>query len=125
MGKQLPVIQRKQLYSDYYLIADTILKKYNPCNISADGKTCIGGTPCCTGCDHLSSKGCTVKALGCKLWLCYTAQIKNPECDKELHELARKAYGDNIPLGYRTSKKESFEPDVEKIRIYLATINRS
>lgn len=116
MGKLLPVLQRKQLYSNYYAEADAILKKYNPCQISVDGKSCTGGEPCCSGCGHLASTGCTVMALGCKVWLCNTAIIKYPECYEELKALARRAVKDGVPIGFRTSKKESFEP--EAILIY-------
>lgn len=114
MGKLLPVIQRKQLYSEYYAEADAILKKYNPCQISADGKSCTGGEPCCDGCSHLKATGCTVMALGCKVWLCVTASTRYPECYNELKILAVKAIKDGIPLGYRTSKAESFDLELRK-----------
>lgn len=60
---------RKEVYDEIYQRAEDILVA------SGVKKECIkcsqkkyGG--CCSGCKYLNEKGCTVKALGCKLWLC-------------------------------------------------------
>lgn len=130
MGKSLPIIrnspsvqQLSALYDLYYMEADTILKKYNPCQISDDGKSCTGGKPCCYGnyssdyckhegdgsnCPHLGERGCTVKSLACKIWLCGTATRANPECDEELRRLHEKIIFHSIPREVRADKEESF-----------------
>jgi hypothetical protein len=57
--------------------AQEIATQYNICNIQrkedGSGVTCNDGTPCCGGCKHLSERGCTVEAHGCRFWFCATA----------------------------------------------------
>lgn len=69
--------EASKLYDELYEEADALFKEYNPCRI--EGNTClygrttddpVGKSFCCNGCDHLCERGCTVKALSCKLWLC-------------------------------------------------------
>jgi hypothetical protein len=74
----------KYYEAQYDAISD-LLREINPCDIRiVDGiPQCTGirtgdadadeGTLCCTGCNHLNSNGCMVKALGCKMWLCTAA----------------------------------------------------
>jgi hypothetical protein len=103
------VIDKELTYDEFYRRGQAILDKYNPCNISADGKTCNGGHPCCGGCRHLGATGCTVEALYCKLWLCGEAAHKFPECHKELTDLYYEARKQDIPIrGGRYSKTENF-----------------
>ena len=66
---------KSQVYDKLYALAAKILNKSDAC-----GKcpiTCTGSARskswCCSGCPHLGSRGCTVQALGCKLWLCHQA----------------------------------------------------
>jgi hypothetical protein len=53
----------------------------------------------------LSNKGCSVKALSCKLWLCDEARKKYPACTGDLDALSEIA-GRYELLGYRTCKKD-------------------
>ncbi len=62
-------------YDALFAQAVEALRIHNPCGWK-DG-SCIamragieGATACCTGCKHLTSKGCTVEAITCKVWLC-------------------------------------------------------
>ena len=73
------------LYDRIYDIADRLLKKHNPCNIHTEIQphhlfptklkeetVCTSWCThslCCSSCNHWD-KGCTVKCLGCKLFLC-------------------------------------------------------
>lgn len=75
------------IYDRLYRAAEKILKKYSPCNFSNNVCKLNGG--CCDLCSHLSKKGCRVKSLACKLWLCYIAKCEFPECDKKLEKLRR------------------------------------
>lgn len=60
---------RKKLYNRLYDISNFLLKKYNPCKIENDH--CIMSKNfCCIGCKYLTNKGCSVKCLWCKLWMC-------------------------------------------------------
>ena len=72
------------LYDTLYKASVNLFSKYNPCEIK-DG-TCWRTRNfskkvdnfCCNGCEYVSEKGCTVEAVGCKLWLChYTNKNKN------------------------------------------------
>lgn len=85
--ERLTIEQQKEVYDALYYLADLMLEKHNPCNIiKKEDKTidpifsvtCIRdrrhignySSTCCSSCHHLGAKGCTVKALGCKLFLC-------------------------------------------------------
>ena len=70
-----------ELYDRLYDIGNFLLKKYNPCSIKRG--TCNGPYAtsfCCDGCKYKTSKGCSVKSLWCKLWLC---GIKHPNKIRE------------------------------------------
>jgi len=70
-------------YDQLYEEADELLKKYDPCDV-VNGECAAYRAKfyttnfCCDGCRHLSSKGCRVKSLACKLWLCPIAQNNLP-----------------------------------------------
>ena len=62
-------------------VVDILLAYYNPCGIKVGGicNSVTGKVFCCHntnyesvtgGCVFLSDKGCKVKSLGCKVWLC-------------------------------------------------------
>ena len=94
------------LYDELYERASLVLAKYDPCRIR-DGE-CLRGEPCCGGCDHLSEeKGCVVKSLACKLWLCHRAKEVFPECAAVLDELKKIARSNRF-LGNRASKEDIF-----------------
>lgn len=112
-------MNRSTLYDRLYALADSVIKKHNPCVVQAETPTiitCIGsrhGTDpgtinrCCSGCNHHSSTGCTVQALYCKVWLCPAARYMNNSLAitqlARLENIARK----HDLLHYRASKEES------------------
>jgi len=128
--EKLTLNQKKLKYDKIYNEMSDLLKKYNVCDIHIEkGITqCIGkilmsyedttGKLCCHNCRHLTKHGCRVKALSCKLWICYSA-IENlcnilPKEDliyffgmkKYLHQQLRIYH---IPAGARDSKRENFK----------------
>jgi hypothetical protein len=87
-------------YDELYEKASQILKKYNPCQV--ENWVCERGRQggenfCCRCCEHLSKKGCTVKALYCRVWLCNYAlqnlrrQNKIEDFGKEINEVYSEA----------------------------------
>lgn len=103
------MIDKEKLYDLIYDKADRLFKKYNPCEISKNlfGEICCRKTDniylCCTGCEYLSGKGCTVKCLACKLCFCAGDGLLR---DK-LHKLRRIAYKYDFYLA-RSSKEQVF-----------------
>ena len=80
-----------QLYDILLASGQRTLDYYNPCDWK-DGKcrrmrSLKDDAGCCEGCKHLSPKGCTVKSLGCKLWLCEGQRNTFRECEIELEAL--------------------------------------
>lgn len=108
-------MDRRALYSQLYREGQAVLDKYNPCQIDPVAKTCRRGPlathGCCMDCDHLGPNGCTVHALGCKLWLCGEAADAKPDASKELYQLRRRAFDQGIPYGVRASKDQNFRQD--------------
>ncbi len=99
---------KEEIYDFLYDLADMEIRKHNPCKVE-DGK-CIRGYFCCRGCKHLSSVGCTVKGLYCKIWLCQSVLQKLHEKTPESLTLLR-AIGELAGiyglLQYRRSKEET------------------
>lgn len=94
------------LYDGLCEEANLILTRYNPCKI--ENGRCFVGNPCCDGCEYLSrKKGCTVKSLVCRLFLCNEARKKFPQCAAALDALEKIAAEKNI-LGFRSSKEDIF-----------------
>lgn len=115
---------KQEIYLDIYNRASQVLDRDNPCKIAEDGKSCAGSFShlsgfCCEGCKHLGPQGCTVKCLGCRLWMCSGLRDKYPEVAKELDNLAEEAYKElgNIPP--RLSETEFFEKDDSKVEFSL------
>ena len=117
------------IYDRIYDIADRLFKKYNPCNIHKKGNnvTCIGKTaPCKTLCCYECSSfcglsthyywdnGCTIKCLGCKLFLCFPARDKHPIFSKKLYRLRTIAYLNNLPATKYYLPKEKWLKELEK-----------
>ncbi len=74
--QKVPTEQLSAIYDRIYDIADRLIKKHNPCNIhTKNGKTVCNyehnhsSRLCCSNCQAWN-RGCTIKALGCKLFLC-------------------------------------------------------
>lgn len=106
-----------RLYDALYKAGQKLLDQYQPCNITPteEIKIMYGGRKrrlmlcdgheeprfcCCGGCRHLGHKGCLVKALGCKLWMCSVGQKweKHPELERSLRRLRTIAVRHNLMM---------------------------
>lgn len=108
--------ERSFIYDDLFEEADNLFKEYNPCKVK-NGK-CVRGEPCCASadekCTHLDlPKGCNIKSLTCKLWLC--GIIEDLEEDptylhflRELKSLKRLSHKYLFPV-FRGTKQQSLE----------------
>jgi hypothetical protein len=94
------------IYDELYDLADRIIKKYNPCELSKN--RCLDGKFCCEGCKYLSKDGCTTKALFCKVWLCKNARRKYPYVARLLECIKTLANEYHLLL-FRESKENSIE----------------
>ena len=101
------------LYDAIYIIADRLIKQTNPCQHDKNGichedRLFNNGIKrgCCGGCKYLTSKGCRVKCLECKVWLCESMTEQYPILVSKLQKLTNII--DKYELGYniRISKKE-------------------
>ena len=106
---------KKELYDALFRIGEQTMNYYNPCEWSKE--QCIrmrsskgDDKGCCEGCRHLSRSGCTVKSLGCKLWLCEHGSDGFRECEAELKLLRLVAEYCGVPFEFRKSKEENFQP---------------
>ena len=64
--------EKMKLYHNLCDISDFLLKKYKPSNFSNGVCDGLNRNSCCVGCKYLMpERGCTVRALQCKLYLCY------------------------------------------------------
>lgn len=74
------------IYEEGQKVFDT----YKLCQNDETGEPCIHGDFCCSGCQYLTSKGCRVKAVWCKLWTCAAVMRKvkaNPKLQPGLERL--------------------------------------
>ena len=116
-------------YDMLYEKADELLKEYNPCQFKNNSCTISKLDPsyndapkektrnqlCCCNCEYWD-KGCTVKALFCKTWLCepLTSRFTNPNYKKmrelrdKLEIIQNEAKRIGIKLTFRGSKKDTF-----------------
>ena len=79
------VEDKMSLYHRLCDISDFLLNKYNPCKFKDCKCDGLQKTTCCVGCPDLrDGVGCTVKALQCKLYLCYDVR------EGHLHETLSK-----------------------------------
>jgi hypothetical protein len=104
---------KEELYEVLFRIADQTLDHFNPCDWK-NGKcrrmrSIKDDAGCCSACIHLGKKGCTVKSLACKLWLCGKAADPFKACVAELRMLRLIAEYCYIPCDIRKSKEENFE----------------
>ena len=109
-------------YDRLYNRAGAILKRDNPCQIQhgPDGVSCLdtrrkaargetifrGEQLCCSGCPHLGPKGCTVKSLICKVWLCSAAAHKSPDTATALDAVGDAAHKQGVPMGFFRTPKD-------------------
>lgn len=98
--------QLSDLYDKLYDELDAFLKKHNPCKIRLEKNrvTCVhtrknGGTwpgtekLCCEHCTKYWDNGCTVKALGCKVYLCNKAERNlTDEAITDWHNLRERVF---------------------------------
>lgn len=116
------LINRSKLYDLIYDKADKLLKEFNPCDVH---KTLFGDifckcrNFCCCDCDYLSEKGCTVKALYCKLWRCDASYYHNNlgvkyknSLDYQLNKLLKIAKKYNL-LIIRGTKEDIFNKELQ------------
>lgn len=119
------VIYRMFIYDFMYVMGDLLIKKYNPCQIQTSRSGafmyCLGDTgPCCNNCIYLSSTGCTVACLGCKLGLCRMATDMYPELVDKLLRIKRiKYYGDTNSI--RVSRSNTYA----RFKMTRNSINRA
>lgn len=123
--QQLPIEDLSAIYDRIYDIVDMLFKKYNPCNIHTikkSGKVVCNGrhrptdTLCCYECSpgrgpkepHYWDNGCTIKCLGCKLFLCEAVRNKHPLLNRKLSKLRGIAYKYNLPSGRCYFPKEDW-----------------
>ena len=112
LQSKLKLEAKGQLYDILLAIGQQTLDYYNPCDwrsgkcrrmrLSEDD----GG--CCVGCEHLGAEGCSVKSLGCRLWLCEGQRDLFRECEIELKVLRQVADSCSIPYEVRRSREEDF-----------------
>jgi hypothetical protein len=110
-------------YDAIYDIANGLLRKYNPCKHDSDGiceedRLHHNGRKhgCCGGCKWLTSKGCRVRALSCKLWLCPGVEwSRNGELTSKLFKLKAIAYKYHLATSIRQPRKHSLN---EYMRYY-------
>lgn len=111
------MIKREELELRYDQLceeAQVILDEYDPCETEAR-ETCrieifsdrpsTGEWYCCARCEHLSPKGCTVKALGCMVWLCSHVD-RNNDAYRKLLILGLQARREHLCYN-RASKEQS------------------
>ena len=120
MSSPAQIEKLSKLYDYLYNEADNLLKEFNPCKVKLGAcTTCVGtrsgniagvkdGVLCCGGCKYLTNTGCSVKALTCKLWLCYTTYKHNKLLAEKLHTLRIIACAAKL-TGFRTSKEDVFK----------------
>lgn len=110
---------RSEVYDKLYDLAARLLRGANACaNCPVKSPPRKLGdllwrerskTWCCGGCRHTSDTGCTVKALGCKLWLCGNADSGwTLRLGRRLDKLVRIATHYNVYVA-RASKEESLK----------------
>lgn len=122
-----------KLFNELYNQLDRLFKKYNPCDIRHDVNgvlVCRGvldknsswytgnkptGKLCCQDCKnprHLSKKGCAIKALGCKRYICDSIwESRNENCVSFCKE-------------YDKLKRIYIKSNIIPLTIYESLINR-
>ena len=107
------LIHRAFIYDFLYVLADSLIKKHNPCNIQVSRSglaTChIDLGICCSECRYLSIRGCTVTCLGCKLAICGKARLFNPDVSTKLQKMLSIAYTYTNLIHIRTPRQEIFQ----------------
>jgi len=73
----------KKIIKDYYRIyseVDKLVKEYDPCKIKngtcSRGRMRHGKNFCCDPCKYLRNRGCTIKSIRCRAWLCHEIECR-------------------------------------------------
>lgn len=110
MSKLITINQANKKYDTLYKLAQYYLKQYNPCKISSKG--CVGSSNfCCTGCSHLTNKGCSIDALTCRTWLCSFSHYPITHGSKRLKLLSKLTHLYGF-YGFRFSKEQSINQSI-------------
>lgn len=110
-------MELSKLYDNLYDKGNKLIKKYNPCQIK-NGICITKEKCCCHGCDYLTKKGCSVKALSCKLFLCNNVRFigkNNWKLDDKLEKL-REIARENGLYFYRASKEDTIKELIVEFR---------
>ena len=93
--------EKMVLYHKLCNISNFLLRKYNPCKFSKGTCDGLNKISCCIECKYLiDGKGCTVKALQCRLYLCY--DVREDHLHEQLGKLQSIASVNNL-VHYRES----------------------
>lgn len=107
---------KSDLYDALFKEGQEVLKD-NPCQIRRDadgviyclyGRGSTNGTWCCESCQHLTKDGCSVQALGCKVWACMALDVARPDITHSLRFIKGKAINRSVPMYVRASKEQNF-----------------
>ncbi len=119
-GGKLPTMtgqelkEKELLYDTLYEMGQAFIKFYNPCKFGSDGK-CLASRGflnrdsfCCSKCKHVTDKGCSVKALACKLSFCGAAIQELTPVAKKFLEILQNEKEKDFPATFRMSKERVF-----------------
>ena len=124
---------RVWVYNYIYRKLDRTERKLDICGWTEQNGECLRkDRQCCIStipCGYMSEKGCRVKALSCKFWLCSAAQAKAASHKNGRRFLEkRKRYNFwcqalNIPLKIRCSQLDSFDEKAKEIYVDITADN--
>lgn len=109
--------EKSLLYDAIYEMAQVFIKVYNPCQFGDDGK-CLDSRKrsgandfCCSNCEHVTDKGCSVKSISCKTSFCTVARAALPPSARRLVDFLQ---GEDWECfrrysSFRMSKEQVFE----------------
>lgn len=106
------MLNKSELYDQLYDEASAILERDKPCEVSCgeclDSRLKARGQDafCCHSCKYLTPTGCSVKALACRVWLCYAVQDAHPTTYIALNDVKRRAQAAGILMQFRGSKED-------------------
>lgn len=125
----------KQLYDIYislYYEARELIKQHNPCGIhmlmkndinrpvcNSTGSAFGSGNQkglCCSGCEHLGPKGCTVKALTCSTWFCEHAKVSD-EFLKKRNKILKQVYQHNFYIARGSEADSIYKAYITKTKV--------
>ncbi len=107
--------EKKLLYDTLYEMGQAFIKFYNPCEFGNDGKClasrnhCNHASFCCSNCDYVTDKGCSVKALSCKLSFCGAALRELTPVAMKFLDLLQDKRQKHFCATFRMSKEEVFK----------------